>query len=327
MNLLVKKRMFLGGLLFCMMVLLLYFVYTFNEGKQIALQYIYSLCIDAIHLDQTNRLEETGTSSSSGYKPISNDTITTLHTNGHVERIVRNNNLVNLKTEEKMYRVDQSYLLFANPINVVVLDSLFNSLLLQNHYRGVRTALAYTVNNDSTIYSNQDSTFYHSKFALPPVTTGIHDEIVLQAYVDMPFYNVIIQNKVDFIIIGALFFLSLGFFFLTWYNKKYLIPLQETTRKLIKIKENLLFDKEKGVLYFNGDIQVALSNRRLDIFVLLLESPEHFQTSKEIIRIVWGNGGTSDVLNSTLKRLRDNLEPIPDIKIVHENSGYCLHID
>ena len=108
---------------------------------------------------------------------------------------------------------------------------------------------------------------------------------------------------------------------------KYVTPVCEESRTLIKIKENILFDDEKGILYFNTDIQVHLVNYKLKLFVLLLDSPGHFQTSEEIKKIVWGKtGATNDVLNTTIRRLRKDLENIPDLKIVFENGGYRLNI-
>lgn len=325
MILLLKKRVFTGSLFICLLMLLFYSGYIFCEGRQSALIEIRSLCDKVMHQDKENRLNEIGALSYSGYKMSDCDTIIT-YSNDNVEKIVKNNNAVDMTADEKVYRVDQSYLLIANPIDIFVLDSLFNLALRQINMENIQTALAYTVNNDTVIYSNPDSAFYFSATSLSPIATGVKDEIVIQAYVDIPFFYVVSSHKEHFLILLIVFCLILGVLFIIWYNKKFVVSIHETTRGLIKIKENLLFDKEKGVLYFNRDIQVALINRRLDIFILLLESPEHFQTSKEIIRIVWGNGGTSDVLNSTLRRLREDLKPIPDIKIVHENGGYYLHI-
>lgn len=326
MILLLKKRVFTGVLFFCLLMLLFYSGYIYYEGRQSALLEIRGLCDKVMHQDKENRLNETNALSYSGYKMSDCDTTIT-YSNGNVEKIVKKSNAVDMMADEKGYRVDQSFLLIANPIDIVVLDSLFNLALRQSNMENIQAALLYTVNNDTSIYSNPDSTFYLSATALSPIATGVKDEIVIQAYVDIPFFYVVSSHKEHFLILLIVFCLILCVLFVIWYNKKFVVPIHETTRELIKIKENLLFDKEKGVLYFNGDIQVALINRRLDIFILLLESPEHFQTSKEIIRIVWGNGGTSDVLNSTLRRLREDLEPIPDIKIVHKNGGYCLRID
>lgn len=326
MILLLKKRVFTGVLFFCLLMLLFYSGYIYYEGRQSALLEIRGLCDKVMHQDKENRLNETNALSYSGYKMSDCDTTIT-YSNGNVEKIVKKSNAVDMMADEKGYRVDQSFLLIANPIDIVVLDSLFNLALRQSNMENIQAALFYTVNSDTSIYSNPDSTFYLSATALSPIATGVKDEIVIQAYVDIPFFYVVSSHKEHFLILLIVFCLILCVLFVIWYNKKFVISIPKTTRELIKIKENLLFDKEKGVLYFNGDIQVALINRRLDIFILLLESPEHFQTSKEIIRIVWRNGGTSDVLNSTLRRLREDLEPIPDIKIVHENGGYCLRID
>lgn len=326
MILLLKKRVFTGVLFFCLLMLLFYSGYIYYEGRQSALLEIRGLCDKVMHQDKEYRLNEIDALSYSGFGMSGCDSSIISYSNGHVEKI-DNNNAIDLMADEKGYRVDQSYLLIANPIDIVVLDSLFNLALRQSNMENIQAALVYTVNSDTSIYSNPDSAFYLSATALSPIATGVKDEIVIQAYVDIPFFYVVSSHKEHFLILLIVFCLILCVLFVIWYNKKFVIPIPKTTRELIKIKENLLFDKEKGVLYFNGDIQVALINRRLDIFILLLESPEHFQTSKEIIRIVWRNGGTSDVLNSTLRRLREDLEPIPDIKIVHENGGYCLRID
>lgn len=322
-----KKKVFVGCLLLCMITLLVYSMYIFHRERQVILSDICNLCDEIIHLDKEYRLKETGILSSSGYSSSESDSSTVLYSGGQVEKIVKNINSLDLITEEKQYRVDQSFLLMENPIDVVVLDSLFNLALQQGGMINVHAALAYTANDDKTVYSNPDLTFYKSACALPPITTGVKDEIVLQAYVEIPFYCVINRSKGHFIIIGIVFCLLLGLLIAIKYNKKFVTPVCEESRTLIKIKENILFDDKKGILYLNTDIQVHLVNYKLKLFVLLLDSPGHFQTSEEIKMIVWEKtGATNDVLNTTIRRLRKDLENIPDLKIVFENGGYRLNI-
>lgn len=327
MILLIKKRVFVGGLSVCMLMLFVYSGYIFNERQKFVLSDIRNLCNEIIHQDKENRLLETGSLSFSGYRPLESGSSTILYSSGQVEKVAKNTDSSDLITEEKQYRVDQSFLLMENPIDVVVLDSLFNLALQQGGMVNVHAALAYTANDDKTVYSNPDLTFYKSACALPPITTGVKDEIVLQAYVEIPFYCVINRSKGHFIIIGIVFCLLLGLLIAIKYNKKFVTPVCEESRTLIKIKENILFDDEKGILYFNTDIQVHLVNYKLKLFVLLLDSPGHFQTSEEIKMIVWEKtGATNDVLNTTIRRLRKDLENIPDLKIVFENGGYRLNI-
>lgn len=327
MILLMKKRVFAGSLVFCLLMLLVYSGYVFCEVRQSVLSEICNLCDKVIHRDKEYRLKEINTLSFSGYKMSDCDSSTISYSSGHVEKIAKNANTVDLIAEEKQYRVDQSYLLMENPVNIVVLDSLFNLALLQSNMVNVRTAMVYTVNSDTARYSNPDSDFYRSSIALPPITTGIKDEIVLQAYVDIPFSYVVAKDKEHFIILLIIFCLILGVLFAIWYSKKILVPIQEKPRELLKIKENLLFDRERGLFYIDGDTQVSLKNIQLKLFLLLLDSPEHFQTSEEIKRIVWGKtGATTDTLNTTIRRLRVSLEPISDLKIVFGNAGYRLDI-
>lgn len=327
MILLMKKRVFVGCLLFCMLILLAYSGYNFRVGQLLILSEISSLFDGVVHQDKEYRLKEAEVLSSSGYESSEQDSYTISYSGGPVERIPQNTKSDNLITEEKQYRVDQSYLLIENPIDIVILDSLFYLALQQNNMTKIHAALAYTANDDQTVYSNPDLTFYKAACALPPITTGVKDEIVLQAYVEIPFYCVINRSKGHFIIVGVIFCLLLGLLIATRYSKKFATPVCEEPRKLIKIKGNILFDEGKGILYYNVDIKVSLENYKLKLFVLLLNSPEHFQTSEDIKKIVWGKtGATNDTLNTTIKRLRADLKPIPDLKIVHENGGYRLEI-
>lgn len=322
-----KKRVFVGCLLLCMITLLVYSMYIFHRERQVTLSDICNLCDEVIHLDKEYRLKETGILSSSGYNLSESDSSTVLYSGGQVEKIARNTNSSDLITEEKQYRVDQSFLLMENPIDVVVLDSLFNLALQQGVKINVHATLAYTANGTKTVYSNPDLAFYESAYALPPITTGVKDEIVLQAYVEIPFYCVINRSKGHFIIIGVIFCLLLGLLIAARYSKKFATPVCEESRKLIKIKENVLFDEGRGILYFNVDIKVSLENYKLKLFILLLNSPEHFQASEDIKKIVWEKTeATNNTLNTTIKRLRDDLKPIPDLKIVYENGGYRLEI-
>lgn len=323
MILLIKKNVFVWSLLACTLMIVVYSIFIFFEIRQSCFSEILSLCDKVIHQDKEYRLKETDiTSSSFGYKSSGRDSSAVLYFDSHIEKVDKNLKSVELKSEEKQYRCDQSILLIENPIDIVVLDSLFNLTLQQNKIN-VNAALTYTVNNDKTIFSNPDLDFYQSASALEPISTGVKDEIVIQTYIDIPFSYVINRNRNHFIILLAVFCLIIGIISTTRFSK--IIPIKEKPRTLTKIKENLLFDREKGILYFNDDIQVSLINYKLKFFVLLLDSPGYFQTSEEMKKIVWGIA-TPDRLNKTIERLRDDLQLIPDLEIIHEYGGYRLNI-
>lgn len=63
MILLVKKKLFVGCLSLCMLMLLIYFGYIFRERRKSVLSDIRSLCNEVIHQDKENRLLETGSQS------------------------------------------------------------------------------------------------------------------------------------------------------------------------------------------------------------------------------------------------------------------------
>ncbi|WP_289004198.1 helix-turn-helix domain-containing protein [Parabacteroides sp.] len=329
MQLTLKKRVV--GILFCLLMLIIsLFIGGMFQGRFTSLEKVQDLLIDVVVQDGEVRIKEAGINYSSGYMPLSDTSVVTIQSEGKIDKVGENESVKCEQAEiQKDSRVKQTFLLSKNPINVIVLDSLFQSVLKENGLN-LQTALVYTANGH-TEYSCVDSTFYVRFTALAPVTTGIRDEIVIQGYVDIPLNYVSNREKVYLIILAVAFILVLILLVAIWRNKKLekiiFEPVQKITRTRTQIKASLFFDREKGILYFNDDIQVSLINYKLKLFVLLLDSPGHFQTSEEIKKIVWGKtGATNDVLNTTIRRLRKDLENIPDLKIVFENGGYRLNI-
>lgn len=325
------KKIFIGGL-FCLLTLMTSLsIFTIYQSQLSVYEKIETLLKVAIVLDSEHRIKETRTIYSSGYNTPPNNSIISIKSEKNIAKINKEKDLEKQEDTEKELRVKQTYLLSIckTPINIETLNSLFKSSLKKNGLN-LNTALAYTANG-CTEYSCKDSTFYTGWTTLSPIMTGMDNEILIQGYVDIPFKYIVNKEK-GYLTILAILFISIFIFLVATKRSKKVEkvifePILETERTRTQIKENLLFDKEKGVLYFNGNIQVTLENYKLKIFILLLDSPEHFQTSKDINRIVWEEVVvTSGALTTTIKRLRTKLEPIPDLHIIFENGGYRLDI-
>lgn len=321
------KKSFIGAL-FCLIMLIIgLFVLAIFQSRQSVLKEVQFWFMEVVIQDGESRIRETGSRYSSGYKSLSDSSVISIHSEKEINKVEGSEALKRQQAEaEKELRVKQTYLSYKNPIKVAMLDSLFKSALEKNDF-SLKTALTYTVGG-STEYSCKDSTFYLRSTALSPVITGIKDEIVLQGYVNIPFAYVANKDRTYLIILAVAFCLALILLVAIWRSKKLekvvFEPVQEITRT--QIKDNLFFDRERGILYFNDSIQVSFGNYKLTLFILLLDSPEHFLFTEDLKEKVWGKIATAAKLNTTLKRLREDLEPIPDLKIVFENGGYRLDI-
>ena len=329
MNKLTLKNKF-TGILLCLLMLIVYLIgLVLYQNRVSVLSEINILFESAIVLDTEVRMEETNSTYSSGYTlPRQSSSAISIQSENITETFKTNIDSTYLAKSEKLFRVKQSFLLQKSPMKLLILDSLFKSALIANGIN-VNTAFTYTVNKN-TQYSNEDTTIYTTLRALPAITAGVKSEIVLQAYVDVPFLHLKGRGRVYFIMLTAVFFLFLFLLGVTWYNKKLAVvliePIKEEGRVLIEIKENLLFDPEQGILYYNDNVKVSFRNYKLKLFILLLNKPAHFESSVNIMSLLWRHTATTAKLNTTIKRLRKDLEPIPDLTIISKNRGYQLKI-
>ena len=327
MNKLTLKNKF-TGILLCLVMLIVYLIglVLYQNGASV-LSEINTLFKSSIVLETEIRLKEidpTGYKQSNQYHSIA-----TIQSKHKTEAVKINNDLTQLTQSEKVSSVMQTYLLFeASPARISRLDSLFQVALIANGINA-NIAFAYIVDK-TTQYSSTNSAIYAMSNALPAIITGVKSEIVFQVYADVPLSCLVSRDKVHFIMLMLLFSIILFLLGFTCFSKKLAIllvePIHEEKRMLIKIKENLLFDPEKGILYYKDNVKVPFQNYKLRLFVLLLNNPEYFETSANIKSLLWRHTATTAKLNTTIKRLRRDLEPIPDLTIIFRNGGYQLNI-
>lgn len=321
----------IGGFLTCM---------NYSIDKKHILGNTNRLFNKAIHLDKDIRENETPFFGIS--IPIAKDStpsgLTQKVWNKHASHVItrtNDNTILTQKTEdsgsitknEKKYLCEQMYLVKKNPIDPARLDSIFAEELHQNHILA-QTAVIYECDGIKH-YSNADSSFYASAYKLDDIVLELDHKIRLQGYIKLPFTHIIQQSRsLYFLTILIWLLLTGGATWLLLKKKKEEVPAIIIPKGYIAISEKLLFNEKEGILKYLDRKDVVLSGYKLKLFISLLNENGHFIPIETIKDIVWADGmSTKNALIQTVKRLREDLRFIPDLKI--ENSrekGYRLQI-
>ena len=243
-----------------------------------------------------------------------------------------------LPLQEKSYRADHTFLQFKNPIKVHVLGSIFKTKLQENNIY-LQTEILYIADND-TIYSTKEHTFYALAFPLEKITTGVHNEIVLQAFVKMPFYYRI--SNFTSIAVCLLFFISIGSLIRIYIRKKdeeelqtisetdsFILPPTSDLFKYAKqITPTIFFNEKKEAIIRNGET-IYLTASRLTVFTLMMGDDDYFVPTATIKAHLWPkNDDIKNVLNKMIERLRIDLRPIPELEVLYDRKrkGYYLKV-
>lgn len=300
---------------------------SYSKHKTDSIQKIEKIFALTIREDKARRQNEQAISYHHFKEPEQNNDSILIESEKGSIKIRKENSLGHLPEDEKMYIHFQMYLSLRNPIRATTLDSLFNRNLQDEHIPAL-TAVTYTIDG-KTEYSHADSSFYTPDHALEEVVIGVNREIVLQAYAKIPIYYLIKQSLPLYITI-ILVWIGIVALFVWWTCFKKtknltIIPIPEVTQVLMKITNDLSFDEEHGILIYK-DTTVVLKNKGLSVFSLLLKYKGYYIASEEILQTCWPEGSvTKDALTTTIKRLKQDIEPIPELTIESARSkGYKL---
>lgn len=300
---------------------------SYSKHKTDSIQKIEKIFALTIREDKARRQNEQAISYHHFKEPEQNNDSILIESEKGSIKIRKENSLGHLPEDEKMYIHFQMYLSLRNPIRATTLDSLFNRNLQDEHIPAL-TAVTYTIDG-KTEYSHADSSFYTPDHALEEVVIGVNREIVLQAYAKIPIYYLIKQSLPLYTTI-ILVWIGIVALFVWWTCFKKtknltIVPIPEVTQILMKITNDLSFDEEHGILIYK-DTTVVLKNKGLSVFSLLLKNKGYYIASEEILQTCWPEGSvTKDALTTTIKRLKQDIEPIPELTIESARSkGYKL---
>lgn len=310
------------------MLCLLPFYKSYQNVKSELREESQILFQQAVQYDTDRRIKELGDTFSftySGADWLEQDSIT-LMTADTIIRMKNNKEVARrMSSREKADFCLQHYLSMKNPIQVSLLDSAFRASL-HEHAIPAQTVTCYTF-IDKTEYSSSDTSFYRSFTPLEEIVFGVNRTIVLKAFVQVSFLyivgEVLLRNM--FWIIAMIILWVIAIVLTRKRPQINILPLQEAPKKRIQITEDVLFDETHGVLHYHG-YRIELANQRLKLFCILLEHKGYFIETSKLKEEIWPNGNVSkDALTATVKRLKEDLSPIPDLVIESARGrGYML---
>lgn len=267
---------------------------------------------------------------------------------------------------EKQERMLQTVFRTENPIQPVVLDSVFYVLLSPNIHP-VRTAVRYKDNITGIVScSISDTACLKSAFHTKEILTGIENEISLQGYVFVSWWEVLGKSKgrVWGLIISWILVIVFSSVSLLVYRKKVksvsipepiltpepvltpepasvpipfspeariltLAELPSHKQVIVQLTPELYWIVDSSSLMHNN-VVVPLSPQLTQIFLLFLDDSEHFVLHETIMTALWGNkeyANGKDKLDKAIARFRKALESVPEIQIENDRGkGYVMTI-
>jgi hypothetical protein len=201
-------------------------------------------------------------------------------------------------------------LLYKNPIDATQLDRLFADTL-RTLVPQVQTAVIYSAAGKRQSSRTDTALFCPSAVALDEVRIGPSDEIILQAFVHLPFAHWVWKNAKTCSILLFAWLLSIALVFVI--SKK--APVFRRKSPLRTISKNLNFNERQGLLIYKG-IHIECNGYPLRLFIFLLNASEYFQSYTEIRDEIWADSQVSlNTINKNIRRLREILSIAPELSI------------
>lgn len=322
--------------LLIVLILTIGFTFLWKGGNKIYKKEIIEIsniiekCFEsAILIDITQRVDETGMPHHSGIingPPSPNITLTTEDTTIVIPKKGRD---YIENAEQKRNRFFQTIMIIENPPRASLLDSLFQKVLNENNIYG-KTAIKYTLKESNTTTYSCDSTRLRSYDTSEERLLGLMDEISVQYFIKVSLFSALMNNKKQSLI---LFFtwLILTALFIGIVEIKRRKDIQKTftydpPEILFYISNTLSFDAEKGTIYYGENESLQLTDQLAKLFLCFLQSSNYFLSIEKMEDIMRGDimAGRS-WRNQIIKRLRDTLKPVSEIKIENiRGIGYQL---
>lgn len=300
---------------------------------------IQSALEKAIDVDKDIRFKQLNAPIWIGAVPKDTTEYTTLeHENKPTIRIKRSDTTKKMGQTEKLNHVLQTFLHIENPVNVNVLDSIFNHELQKKALKA-QTAIGYIDNiSGKNITNRTDSIFFRSVCTTDTLTYGIRNEVSIIGYAKIPTLYIINQGKyqilgISFIWLTTFIFLSLWGFSIKKSQNKLDAEIIDSvldipSDSLRQISKELLLDK-KLCLLIKDDRKIKLTSQSVQIIELLLCNTDYYLSYDELIFKLWGKVECKgqERLTQSIKRLRESLKWCPEITIENiRKEGYRLVI-
>ncbi len=300
---------------------------------------ILSALEKAIDIDKDIRFKQLNAPIWIGSVPKDTTEYTTLeHENRPTIRFKRSDTTKKMGQTEKLNHVLQTFLHVENPVNVTVIDSIFNHELQKKGLK-IQTSISYIDNiSGKKITSQTDSFFFRSAYTTDTLTYGIRKEVSFIGYAKIPTFYTINQGKYQFLGISLIWlttfiFLSLWGFSIKRSHNKLIDEINRSNFDISSgtfqlISKELILDKNLCLLIKN-DRKIKLTSQSVQIIELLLSNTDYYLSYDELIFKLWGKVECKgqERLTQSIKRLRESLKWCPEITIENiRKEGYRLVI-
>lgn len=342
------KTLILSVTLCCSCIILLLLLYCnksiIKSTTQTSVR-INTSFLKAIETDAEKRLKEIGPIVTLGYRNLS-DSLS--GQNGIIIRTETKEKFIphtfeGISVSKRISIISQTIAATYNPIRATSLDSIFQEKLIKNGIHA-RSLVRYQINGE-VYYSSPDLGLLSSGLHSKEITTGIYDEIKLQAFIHYPVLERLKRTRTVLSILLTGFLLSIIY---QLFTKKQTINVSSVTdepgvpeeitfspetpsnpevTETFRI-EDIRFDLQGNKLWINDKI-TKLTKQNIKLLKALLEAPEHYMTRDDIYPHMW-NDYIRDYnkLNKCTERLRETISlENPRIEIItHHKRGIELAV-
>jgi DNA-binding winged helix-turn-helix (wHTH) protein len=275
---------------------------------------------EAVNKDRDFRLEETNMPIYFSYFPEDTANQITIEREGYpIIYKEKTDSVRQLSNVVMQNHAVQTVLLYENPINVNMLDSLFRTELQKKKIKA-QTVIQHTNNTtNKTYYSHRDSLPKKGFDRLPEVIAGVDGEITLRAFVKLSPAS-IVRNTASAMggVTFAWIILMSVFIYLALKKEKVAAVTEQPERNRVQFADNLYLEADRNCLIYKQK-EIKLTGQYTQFLSVLFNCPDHFAGYEELIRELYGEIGNEagkERLSQLAKRIRtDVFTSIPEVEL------------
>lgn len=354
----------IGALFVVSLLVVLGIAISFTQAKEHFDENVRRLFIEAIVMEKEKKVKESNLFIAFGASDEEETGYVTVENEKGKMYLNKSSFIEDYTIDEKNERAAQTYFRLKNPIQPAVLDSLFRIELTKSGF-STSTAVRYKDHVKGVIlYSTSDTPSLKSAYATKEILTGIENEISLQGYVFVSWWEMLGKSKVHIVglLIGWVLVIVFSLTSFIVYRKKVksvLIPdpilvsepdsvpapdpipftpeariltlaeISPQEHVIIQLTPDLYWDIKSSKLIHNGQDEVPLTLQFSQLMTLFFSKTDYYVSRDELLEFLGGkdSGGVKDRLDQAIRRFRKALESVPEIRIENDRGkGYVMTI-
>lgn len=251
---------------------------------------------------------------------------------------IKKEKIESLTPQEKDFLTDQHVLSLVNPIKIEKLDSLLQ-VKLRAKGLAYQTAIAFYDNTKKTktLYGQTDINLLHDYLKLN-YNIDIRDRYSIEGYIKGGWLENLFWHKDVYIFLSSICIVVICVLFIKRYPTCfYSKPVEQREESMAKEEIQILpesnekfpspifWNKEKHTIMYN-DKELLLAPKVFNLFYLLIQGENNFQTYEFLIKELWSDAESADKkhLEQLVIRLRKDLQETPLTIETIRGSGYQI---